>query len=747
MALLSLATDLALAGTGAINGYVRDATNGEPIAYANVYVEGSEFGAATNKYGYYYIGQVPAGAHELVFSYVGYRTSRQRVTVPDRGIVTIAAELAVGAVEQKEVVISADRARFEREVEMSAVRLDTRQLMAIPRTVGEPDILRAIQFLPGVVATSDFSSRIYVRGGSPDQNLILLDDITVYNPSHLFGLYSPFISAAVADATLLAGGFPASYGGRLSSVLDIKTKEGNSKRFSGHGSLSLLAGEALVEGPIPNGSFLLAGRRTWLPDLLLNAFSGIGGGSGGTDLGYHFSDLMGKVNYDLGHDARITVSGLAAEDVLSFAGGSGESGFDAGMTWGNRGLSAQASLILTPTLYSRTIAAWSSFYSRFDVGFSATDTVKLSTDLTDFALKSDLTWYAADRHTVGFGVDLKMTATDLASMLGPSMTFGEPDTLWPLGAYVEDQWELVPERGFLRPGLRLSYYSNGGRLEVEPRFGAKYRPGSNTALSLSVGRFTQPMVTVNSTDALFSIYDMWTPVPDDRNIPSAIHYMAGVEHWLAGDVTVEGELYYKDYNNLLETRYGEYSTDPESLLVADGYSYGAELALRKNSGWATGWLGYSYMWTRRSIGEEVYHPHYDRRHNFTAVATFPNLVWGLDVSATFHLGTGLPYSGTVAYYPRYEYDPNKSGTGHSWVYIDGARDAYRYPLYHRLDLGLTKTWKKTWGEVSCFLDVTNVYDAKNVLLYYWETKDGQTPVRHEIGMLPILPSLGVKVSF
>lgn len=361
--------------------------------------------------------------------------------------------------------------------------------------------------------------------------------------------------------------------------------------------------------------------------------------------------------------------------------------------------------------------------------------------------KSDLTWYAADHHTVGFGVDLKMTATNLASMLGPSMTFGEPDTLWPLGAYVEDQWELVPERVFLRPGLRLSYYSNGGRFEIEPRFGAKYRPGSNTALSLSVGRFTQPMVTVNSTDALFSIYDMWTPVPDDRNIPSAIHYMAGVEHWLASDVTVEGELYYKDYNNLLETRYGEYSTDPDSLLDAEGYSYGAELALRKNSGWATGWLGYSYMWTRRSIGEEVYHPHYDRRHNFTAVAAFPTLVWGLDVSATLHLGTGLPYSGTVAYYPRYEYDPNKSGTGRSWVYIDGARDAYRYPLYHRLDVGLTRTWKTRWGEISAFLDVTNVYNAKNVLLYYWETKDGQTPVRHEIGMLPILPSLGVKVSF
>jgi len=770
-----LVVSSAFAQPGAANGSVRDASDGEPLAYCNVYlekhvpsgVEGTEFGAATNDRGYFYIGHVPSGKYDLVASFVGYKTERRALSVGPNQTVTVNLELSPGAIEQKEVQVTADRARFEREVEISAVRLETKQLQFIPKVGGEVDLFRTIQLLPGVIATSDFSNRLYIRGGSPDQNLILLDGITVYNPSHLFGLFSPFIAEAVSDVTLLAGGFPAKYGGRLSSVLDVTTKGGNSKRYTADASLAVIAAQGQVEGPIPgqkdkgqrttdgagmptdstavrfrpSGSFLLAGRRTYLPDVLLKAF-GIDG------LGYYFYDLMGKANYEPWKDSRFTLTGLAAEDVLDFWDPEDANGLKAKLAWGNRGASLRWNRVFTPILYGEVVGAWSNFYSAFNVDLGNSTDIRMSTDLTDFTLKADLTWYAADRHTLDLGFDGRFTRSGM-SFAYDTTGFNTADTLWPLAAYVDEKWEVVPGKLYVKPGFRLSYYTKGRRFAPEPRLGLKYRPFKNTALNLAAGRFTQPMVTLNSTDAILSIYDMWLPVQANQSLPTALHFIAGAEQWLKRDVVLSLESYYKDYSNLLETRYGDYFTPPESLLKADGYSSGADLMLRKTEGWVNGWVSYSYMWTRRSIGDEVYHPHYDRRHNANVVLTFPHLFWGMDVSAKWTLGTGLPYSGSIGYYPMYQYrpvDPNWWRRP-EWSYITGPRDAFRYPVYHRLDAGFTKTWKKRWGEISAFLDVTNLYNARNVLLYYWEIGNDGLPVRHSVGMIPILPTIGVKVRF
>ena len=736
---LLLAAGVLFAGPGSLNGFIRDAASGEPLAYANVFLDGTDLGAASNDRGYYYIGGVPAGDYRLVASYVGYGTLRQPVSVAAGAGTTLDLALRPGAVEVDEVVVSAERAVFEREVELSATRLDTRQLAAMPKVGGELDLLRVVQLLPGVIATSDFSNKLYIRGGSPDQNLILLDGITVYNPSHLFGLYSPFVPEAVSDVTLLAGGFPARYGGRLSSVLDITTREGNSKHYTGLGSLSLLAAKAVAEGPIPGGSFLVAGRRTWLPDALLETFDVEG-------LGYYFYDLMGKVNHEVGRGFRATLAGLAAEDVLTFWDPDDPDALDARLAWGNRGLSGRADLILSPLLYGEVQGAVSNFSSGFRVAFEESDTARMTTDLTDLLLASDFTWYVADDHTVSFGVNLKRATMDMSASFG-EISFEQGRGLWPLAAYLDDQWDLLPDRLFIKPGLRCSFYSNDTRFEPEPRLGLKYRVGENTALNAAAGRYTQPLVTLNSTDALFSIYDIWVPIPDGRPTPAALHFVAGAEHWLRRDLTFKAEAWYKDYADLLEARYGEFATPPESLLAADGYSGGLDLMLRRTGGLLDGWVGYSYMWTRRSIGAEAYHPHYDRRHNLSVVASFPALFWGTDLSVRFNLGTGLPYAGTVGYYHRYEYRPDVDETRYWWGFIDGPRDAFRYPVYHRLDAGLTKKWQTGWGTISAFLDVTNLYNSRNVLLYYWEVEDGAVPVRKSIPMIPILPTLGVEVRF
>jgi len=755
----------AAAQTGTVNGFVKDASSGEPLAYANVFLDRTELGAATNEKGYFLIARVPAGDYELVASFVGYQTAWRKLAVrPGQNLLQV-VELSPGAVEVKEVKVTAERARFEREVELSATRLETRQLVLAPKLGGEVDLLRTIQSLPGVIATSDFSNRLYIRGGSPDQNLILLDGITVYNPSHLFGMFSPFISEAVSDVTLLAGGFPAKYGSRLSSVLDVTTREGNSKRYTGDASVSILAAKGLVEGPLPfsisnrqtsivpdseignwkseignspGGSFLFAGRRTYLPDLLLGAL-GVDG------LGYYFYDLMGKANYEPGANQKLTVAGIGAEDVLSFWDPENRSSLDAQLRWGNRGVSARWNRVLNPLLYGEMAAAWSNFRSGFNVGV-AEDTVRFKTDMTDWTLKSDLTWYLSDRHTLDFGLDARAVVITASVDVDSTVTAG--DTLYPLALYADEKWEIMPGKLFARPGLRLFYDPQHGRFEPEPRLGLKYMPGENTSVNAAAGRFSQPMVTLNSTDAVFSIYDIWLSVPEKFKLPTAWHYVAGVEHWLKSDLTVKAEAYYKDYNNLLETRYGDFFTPPESLQVADGFSYGAELMLRKTEGWVNGWISYSYMWTRRSVGSDAYYPHYDRRHSVNLIVNFPKVYWGMDVSAKWTLGTGLPYAGSIGYYRKQRYIPSEHWTRYVWQFVEGSRDAFRYPVYHRLDASLSRNWKFRWGELSVFLDITNLYNASNVLLYYWdyETPDN-LPRRKKVGMLPILPTLGVTVGF
>jgi len=748
IALLLLFTTIAAGQTGAVNGFVRDRANGEPLAYANVYLEKTDYGAATNTQGYYYIGRVAPGEYELVASYIGYGSGRRRIRVEPGQTVTVGLELSAGAVELGEVKVSAERARFEREVEVSATRLETRQLALAPRTGGELDLFRTIQLLPGVVTTSDFSNRLYIRGGSPDQNLVLLDGITVYSPSHLFGLFSPFIPEALSEVTLLAGGFPARFGGRLSSVLDIVTKEGNARRFTGDGSISLIAAKAQVEGPIPSGSFLVAGRRTYLPDFLLRAF-GVRG------LGYHFYDLLGKANYQLNPDFRFTLSGLGAEDVLAISDPDDPDLLSGRLAWGNRGLSLRSSTILNPTLYGNAVVAWSNLYSVFDVTLDGTEEVRLANNLGDVVLKADYTWYAHDRHTLEAGCEGQYLAiTSDARYVRNSgrdtlFNLSQASSVWPLALYASDKWEAVKERLFVQPGLRYAFYSAGTKSELEPRIGLKYRPAENTALSVSTGRFTQPLVTLNSTEAIFSIFDAWQVVPSGRPAPSALHAIAGVEQWLSRDAVFEFETYYKRYDNLLETRYGRFFTPAESLLPARGYSVGYDMMLRRTEGRVNGWVSYSFVWTRRSIGEETYHPHYDRRHNVNVVVGLPALFWGADLSLKFNLGTGLPYAGIIGYYHRYAPDPNDPNwyRNPEWGFIEGPRDAFRYPLYHRLDLGLVRKWETGWGEVSAFFDLANAYNAKNVLLYFWDVDEGKVPVRREVGMIPILPTLGVKVRF
>lgn len=721
---------------GQINGFVKDASDGERLPYANVMVKGTELGAVSDERGYYLIGNVPSGKHVVVVSYVGYKESYRDAVIGPGRTLRCDFELEPSPIQMEGIEVSAERVRFEKDVVVSAHTLREKELGKAP-LVGEKDLFRSIQLLPGVIASSDFSSQLYVRGGSPDQNLVLLDGITVYNPSHLGGLFSTFNVDAVSNAELLSGGFPAKYGGRLSSVLDITCKDGNSKKFAGSSNISIISAKTLLEGPLPRGSWMLSGRRTYFDWLLKGTrFS----------FPYYFYDGMAKVNLDLTDNSTVALTGLLGEDVLDF--GIEEEGEEFGhldMRWGNRGLSGRWRQVFSPRLYGEGLGAWSDFRTTINLEIVGSG-IRLNNEIADYSFKGDFTYIRTPKHTSEFGFDAKSLFFDFEVEVDTFKLLDDEETAEVLALYFQDKWEVSP-RFLLQAGVRPTYFSRGRRLRWDPRAGLKYRLTPNTAINASLGSYSQFLTTVSSGEELISIFDVWLPVSEDQGPSSATHFILGLERWFSNDLRFTAEGYYKKFDHLLELSQEE--GPPEDGLASfqsgSGYATGLDFLLKKTVGRFSGWVSYSLGLTKRTFGDETYCPRYDRRHNLNVVSGM-DILWGLRFDVKWSLGAGFPYPGVIGRYPKTEYDFSGDSLVTRWGYIRSPRDYYRYPPYHRLDVGLVKgfSWKFLQGEA--FLQLMNLYNRKNVFLYVWDLEE-DPPVRRAVTMFPLLPSIGFNIRF
>ncbi len=743
-----------LNASGSVSGFVADASNGEKLAYTNIYLENTILGTASNDKGYYIIHKIPPGPYRIVYSYIGYEKVSREIVIEENENLTLNVELNHSAIEVEEVTVSAERTRFEQTIEVSHIMFTPREITSVPRLF-EGDLIKTLQLMPGVVTMHDLSNKLHVRGGSPDENLVLLDGITIYNPStHLGGLFSTFNPDAVGYAELYAGGFPANYGDRLSSVLSVNTKEGNSKEYAGMFSFGLVTSRLLVEGPIPKGSFLVSARRSYF-DALVWLYDKIR--ENDIELPYYFYDFIGKVNFNPSPENRFTLAGLSSTDVLDFQEIETETPDERiGLEWGNRGISFRWRSVFTPKFYGEIVGAWSNFLThlRYEDLSDTTENLNLHEDIIDYTAKCDFNYFWSENHTMEFGLEGKFSTIGYNWDFEEEMSLEQEHQVNLIATYIKSKIFLIPSVLSIQPGFRSIYYSKGKRLCMDPRLGIKYLFKPNTAFNFALGKYSQFIVTVNSQESYFSIFDFWRPVDETQAIPTAYHAIAGFEQWFDEKTKFTIEPYYKKYYNLLIPTEDDiyFSAPTESLQLGEGYSAGVDVFFKKTLKNVFGWISYSLSFTRRRFEGDYYSPRYDRRHNLNVVLGFtipqyiPLLKNGT-LSTRWYMATGLPYAQDYARYKYYYWDPRLGVNEYEWEVISSARDAYRLPLSHRLDLHIEKNMKVFGLNGSWYLDVINVYNRKNIAFFTIDY-DQDPPEINKYSLLPVpIPSFGFNLSF
>jgi len=698
-----------------VSGYVKDASNGEALIGANVFVKETMKGTATNVYGYYVINLEP-GTHTLAMSFIGYEDFTRSITVEKDLKVNIDA--VPKAILGKEVEVVGSRSGENTEdTRMGTVDLDVQTLSTLPALLGEVDILKTIQFLPGVASNGEGNSGFYVRGGGPDQNLILLDDATVYNASHLFGFFSVFNADAVKNIELIKGGMPANYGGRISSVLDINMRDGNDKRFSGQGGIGLISSRLTLEGPIvkDRSSFIVSGRRTYI-DVLTKPF--INPESNFAGSGYYFYDLNAKASYRLSDKDRFFISGYFGRDVFDFAGSNpGSPNFR--IPWGNATVAARWNHVFGPKLFMNATAT----FSDYSFAFSAKQDqfgFELFSGIRDYGLKVDLSHYPNARHRLKYGgqyiYHIYTTSTVSVQSGDTPFNIEVPPLLHAheTALYVLDEFDITDDLR-INAGLRFSHFSHVGPFRLfllddqgratgseefssgepiatyaalEPRFSMRYRLDGRSSLKASFNQ-GQQYVHLASFSSIALPTDVW--IPSSTNVKPQIgtQYATGYFRDLKdGQFEASLEAYYKDFQNLIEYAEGAEpanngNTNYDAQLVfGDGYSYGAELFIKKRTGRLNGWAGYTWSKTMRQFPDinegRAFPSRWDRRHDLNLVLSYEyNKRWTF--GATFIYATGQAVTLPINRY-----------------FIEGRlvseftdRNGYRMAPFHRLDLAAT----------------------------------------------------------
>ena len=778
-----------------ISGYVRDQATGENLIGVAVANPATGQGTATNTYGFYSLTlPVAAGLDSvrLVASYVGYE--RARWAAPATGSRAHDFGLRAAANELAGVEVVADRQAEDagtRSTRMGTINVPIAQIKRLPKFMGETDVLKVLQLLPGVQSGGEGQSGLYVRGGSPDQNLILLDGTPVYNAAHLFGFFSIFNADALNNVELIKGGFPARYGGRLSSVLDISMKEGNLRELHGEGAISLVASRLTVEGPIKKdtASFIFSARRTYL-DVLAQPFikSSLAGEGQRGAVGYYFYDLNGKLNWKLSRRDRLYLSAYtgydnfyarvrdADENQASYRRNEDNLG------WGNLTSALRWNHIVNDRLFMNTHLTYSKY--QFDIGQEAerhnqqaagqpprTDTYSLRylSNIQDFSLKTDFDYAPAPDHYLRFGGQLTrhsfrpgaLTQKDNTNNVASLTASGSRTLATETALYAEDDYRLT-DRLKVNVGLRLSGFLVEQKLypALEPRLAVRLLLTEDWALKASYARTTQ-FIHLLTNSGIGLPTDLWVPATATVR-PQVAHQIslgaARTLHYGGEEFEFSFETYYKPMQHLIEYREGASflnTTDSDwqnKVTSGQGWAYGGELFVQKKTGRTTGWLGYTLAWSTRRFadlnGGRTFPYKYDRRHDLSLVVIH-HFSPTLTLSGTWVYGTGNAVTLSQARFP----------LGSSDVYDEyGTRNSYRMRAYHRLDLDLSKTKKKRWGEVVNSFSLYNAYSRRNpyYLLLKQETRFvnvGGNLIRQptykykQVSLFPIIPSFSKSFKF
>ncbi|HJS54596.1 MAG TPA: TonB-dependent receptor [Chitinophagaceae bacterium] len=753
-----------------LNGYVRDSLSGELIIGATININGK--GVASNQYGFYSI-TLDSGTYQINITHVSYQQKAVEIVLDaDK---SFNFDLLSKASAIAEVVVYANRRRDAnvKNAEMGKIDLSITRIKNIPAFMGEVDILKAIQLLPGVRNAGEGNAGFYVRGGGPDQNLIMLDDAVVYNTGHLFGFFSIFNSDAIKNTSLIKGGMPAQYGGRLSSVLDVAMKDGNINTFQVEGGIGLIASRLSIQGPIKKekSSFIISARRTYI-DAITKPF--IKKTSDFYGSGYYFYDLNAKVNYKFSEKDRLYASGYFGRDVFDYNNLSRS--FRSNIPWGNSTATLRWNHVFNKRLFANTTAVYNNYKFKFAAAQNNFE-LSLASGIRDVNLKVDFDYYPLPQHKIKFG------GLYTYHKFIPNILSGKQDTVIfqpnnetikyasEFAAYIQDDWEISDKikinygirwSSFLQIGPYTKYVRDvdGNKLDstvyrsfepvktyggLEPRITIRYALNDETSLKAAVNRNYQYIHLVSNAASTLPT-DLWVPSTYIVKPQLSWQYTAGLfKNFADNKFETSVELYYKEMKNQIEYSEGYTPSlqDPEKEFVfGDGWSYGAELFINKTRGKLNGWIGYTLSWTYRKfpgLNDGVKYPaRYDRRHDMSIVANYePGKKWRF--GAVFVYGSG-----------------NATTMPERFYIIEGVLtqeysqiNQYRLPSYHRLDLSATYTpvpKKPKKLQSSWVFSIYNVYCRYNPYFIYFDQTgspyDGTLKVEaRQVSLFPILPAV------
>ena len=695
--------------TGIISGFVTDSSSGESLIGANVFLQENGQGMATDINGYYIIQEIIPGNYTIMVSYIGFDVSRQPLSIMEDQSVKINIALVEQVVELTEVEVTAEKFQRRNNIQPSKINLSPRMMKAAP-ALAEPDLFRTIQALPGVLMTSEYSTGLVIRGGNTDQNLIMLDGITVYNPSHLGGIFSNFIVDGVKEAELIKGAYNAEYGGRLSAVLNVISREGNKNEFKGKVNLSLLSAQTTLEGPFYKGAWVLSGRRTYfdlvlpkvLPDNIADNIPP-----------YYFYDIQSHIFSDISAKDRISLSYYSGIDNIIF------DTFGLDGRWGNNTVSAHYRRVFNERLVGNFLIANSQFFTRFGLGGSGGLVSDNSID--DKTLSGDFSWFKSSESTFKFGIQQKMLGFEYINKFQDSTQFKIKTSPVELASYVKMKYDHN-NLFIIEPGVRINYYNvYPDSLYPDLRLGLKYLLTDDRYINFSVGNYHQ-FISTFQDDFNPAILDNWIAADESVAPGKSVQVVLGYEEYIRNIYKIQVEGYYKDLKNLLTYEEKRSTTDAEIsdeslaeiVTPADGYAYGFELFGQKMTGKLSGWLAYTFSVSRKIMNsiyaksEQEYYTNWDRTHAFSALGNYQfNKKW--EMNWRLALQSGQAFTPILGYYvQKFPESPEEV-----FRTIPGTRNSSRYEPYSRLDVGAVYHAKVGKTNVDFFFQIINTLNRSN----------------------------------
>jgi len=767
--LITLSFQFVNAQTGSVRGFVYEEKTGEPVIFTNVFLKGTSYGASTDVNGYFSISKIKEGNYTLMVTYLGYDSLTVPIAIESGKIISKKLYLKQSAVLIEGVTVSADRQEMRTETRVSVTKVTPKEIKRLPAVGGEPDLAQYMQVIPGVVFTGDQGGQLYIRGGSPIQNKVLLDGMVIYNPFHSIGLFSVFDSDIIRNADVYTGGFGAEYGGRISSIMDITTRDGNKNRLSGKFSANTFGSKLLLEGPLSRASrkkkgattsFILSGKTSYLEQSSKALYTYIDTAG----LPFNFTDLYGKLSINGVNGSKINFFGFNFRDQVKYQAVSD-------LNWNTYGIGSN--IILVPAGASTLIKANIS-YSDYEITLKEVDQKPRYSKINGFNLGLSFVYFIGKDEldygietlgfktmyefysSVGRKLDDTQNTTDLAGYIKYKHVFGKKDKKDAIGNLL------------FEPSVRIQYYASLAEMSPEPRLGLKYIATDFLRVKFSGGLYSQNFISANSdrdvVNLFYGFLSGTTDLQDEfegRELNSSLqrsaHLISGFEIDITKRLMLNIEGYYKQNTQLTSINRnkiyddsGENFDKPDyykkDFIVEVGDAYGVDFLLKYNYKRTYFWAVYSLGYVNRNDGEIKYNPHYDRRHNVNLVGSYTfgkHLNW--EFSTRWNLGSGFPVTQTQGYYEKL---PFTNGLNVDYTAMNGDLGILyadlnqgRLPYYHRLDATVKRTFEfSDYSKLVASFGITNMYNRENI--FYFDR------IKHErVNQLPFMPSIGASLTF